>query len=315
MLPLCPGRNLPAYQCGDFVMALTVLPPGSTARVIVEELKRSGALIIEDVLPQDRLQSLVSELRPFIDRTPAGHDDFLGRMTKRTGALVARSPQCRDLILHDTLLGAAREFLSPYTQKIILHLTQTIEIGPGGPAQPIHRDRYAWGTYLPTSIEPQFNTIWALTDFTKENGATQIVPGSHKWDKDRVPSEDEIAYAEMTAGSVLLYTGTVLHGGGENITSSEARTGVFLHYALNWLRQEENQYLSCPPEIAKDLSPEIRSLIGYSKGGYVLGFYSDPNDKSAVYESVSPENMFKTEIDDDFSLLPNPEELVSKSNK
>ena len=88
-----------------------------------------------------------------------------------------------------------------------------------------------------------------------------------------------------------------------------------MHYALNWLRQEENQYLSCPPEIAKDLSPEIRSLIGYSKGGYVLGFYSDPNDKSAVYESVSPENMFKTEVDDDFSLLPNPEELVSKSNK
>ena len=154
------------------------------------------------------------------------------------------------------------------------------------------------------------STIWAVTDFTKENGATQIVPGSHKWDKDRLPSEDEIAYAEMTAGSVLLYTGTVLHGGGENTTSSEARTGVFLHYALNWLRQEENQYLSCPPEIAKDLSPEIRSLIGYSKGGYVLGFYSDPNDKSAVYESVSPENMFKTEVDDDFSLLPNPEELV-----
>ena len=134
-------------------------------------------------------------------------------------------------------------------------------------------------------------------------------------DKDRIPREDEIAYAEMKAGSVLLYTGTVLHGGGQNETHNESRTGVFLHYALNWLRQEENQYLSCPPDIAKNLSPEIRSLIGYSKGGYVLGFYSDPHDKSASFESVSPENMFKDRVQDDFSSLPDPTELVSKSNK
>ena len=81
------------------------------------------------------------------------------------------------------------------------------------------------------------------------------------------------------------------------------------------MRQEENQYLSCPPDIAKNLSPEIRSLIGYSKGGYVLGFYSDPLDKSASFESVSPENMFKDHVQDDFSSLPDPTELVSKSNK
>ena len=121
------------------------------------------------------------------------------------------------------------------------------------------------GGYLPRKVEPLMSTIWAVTDFTKENGATQIVPGSHLWEKDRMPKDDEIAYAEMKAGSVLLYTGTVLHGGGENISKKDIRTGVFLHYALNWLRQEENQYLSCPPEIAKDISPEIRSLIGYSK--------------------------------------------------
>ena len=106
-----------------------------------------------------------------------------------------------------------------------------------------------------------------------------------------------------------------LHGGGQNKTTDESRTGVFLHYALNWLRQEENQYLSCPPDVAKDLSPEIRSLIGYSKGGYVLGFYSDPHDKTATYESVSPENMFKDRLIDDFSSLPDPTELVSKSTK
>ena len=119
----------------------------------------------------------------------------------------------------------------------------------------------------------------------------------------------------MEAGSVLLYTGTVLHGGGENTSKNDIRTGVFLHYALNWLRQEENQYLSCPPEIAKDISPEIRSLIGYSKGGYVLGFYSDPQDKNAEYESVSPENMFQDKAFDEYSAIPDPKELVRKSTK
>ena len=157
------------------------------------------------------------------------------------------------------------------------------------------------------------STIWAVTEFTRDNGATQVVPGSHKWEKEREPVDAEIAYAEMNPGSVLLYTGTVLHGGGANKTASEIRTGVFLHYALNWLRQEENQYLSCPPEIAKELSPELRSLIGYAKGGYVLGFYSDPYDEEAKFESVSPENMFN-KAKDEFDSLPNPEELIDKTS-
>ena len=282
---------------------------------ILSLLESDAGLIIDNLMASDEIDKLNSELSPYLETDSYGRDDFTGFKTKRIGALIARSDSCRKLALNEKINQVSKEYLDPYGDGYQLHFTSAVCIGPGESKQILHRDRGIWGGYLPRKVEPLMSTIWAVTDFTKENGATQIVPGSHKWDKDRLPSEDEIAYAEMTAGSVLLYTGTVLHGGGENITSSEARTGVFLHYALNWLRQEENQYLSCPPEIAKDLSPEIRSLIGYSKGGYVLGFYSDPNDKSAVYESVSPENMFKAEVDDDFSLLPNPEELVSKSNK
>jgi len=178
----------------------------------------------------------------------------------------------------------------------------------------LHRDRGIWGGYLPRQVEPLFSTIWAITPFTRENGATQVVPGSHRWDKHRQAEPHEIAYAEMSPGSVLCYTGTVLHGGGANQTDNETRVGVFLHYALNWLRQEENQYLSCPPEHAKRLSPELRSLIGYSKGGYVLGFYSDPDDREAKYEAVSPENMF-TQHQGAFDRLVTPDQLVSKSTK
>mgnify|MGYP002039450773 CR=1 FL=1 len=109
--------------------------------------------------------------------------------------------------------------------------------------------------------------MWAITDFTKENGATQVVPGSHKWDKDRIPLDKEIENAEMSAGSVFIYTGSVMHGGGANQTS-ENRLGVFLHYAPNWLRQEENQYLSCPPSIAKELEPGLNALFGMSYDSY-----------------------------------------------
>ena len=116
----------------------------------------------------------------------------------------------------------------------------------------------------------------------------------------------------MSPGSVLCYNGTVLHGGGANATEDETRVGVFLHYTLNWLRQEENQYLSCPPEHAEHLSQELRALIGYAKGGYVLGFYSDPDDDSAQHESVSPENLF-SQHRGDFDVLPTEEQLVSQS--
>ena len=185
-------------------------------------------------------------------------------------------------------------------------------IAPGESAQILHRDRGIWGGYVPRQIEPLFSTIWALTPFTKENGATQVAVGSHRWEKQRQPQPHEIAYAEMSPGSVLCYNGTVLHGGGANTTDNDTRVGVFLHYTLNWLRQEENQYLSCPPEHAQYLPQELRALICYAKGGYVLGFYSDPDDNSAEHESVSPENLFSRHRDE-FDTLPSEEQLVSRS--
>ena len=114
----------------------------------------------------------------------------------------------------------------------------------------------------------------------------------------------------MSAGSVFIYTGSVMHGGGPNKTS-ENRLGVFLHYAPNWLRQEENQYLSCPPSIAKDLVPELRDLMGYSQGGYVLGFFTDPTDTEGKFESVSPKKLFGEDTDP--YKIPSSEELVKRS--
>ena len=280
---------------------------------ILEILDEDAGLIIDNFLSDQNLESIKNDLKPYLNVTRNGQDEFTGFETKRVGALMARSKTCQDLALDPLINQMAESFLGPHCESYQLHFTSAIQIGPGESSQILHRDRGVWGGYIPRKIETQFSTVWAINDFTKENGATQVVPGSHKWHKDREPLPEEIAYAEMRAGSVFIYTGSVLHGGGTNVTG-QPRLGVFLHYAPSWLRQEENQYLSCPPEVAKNFSPELRSLIGYSKGGYVLGFFTDPEDKEGRLESVSPEKIFG-ESKDQYESLATPENLVKESTR
>ena len=291
---------------------ITHLPANASQEALLHCMAEDGAVIIDDVLGSEQLEALDQDLAPFLQQKVFGRDAFTGFYTQRIGALVARSKTCGELALEPRVLDAARTYLAEHCDDVQLHFTSAVAIAPGESAQILHRDRGIWGGYVPRQIEPLFSTIWALTPFTRENGATQVVVGSHRWEKTRQPEPDEIAYAEMSPGSVLCYNGTVLHGGGANVTEDETRVGVFLHYTLNWLRQEENQYLSCPPEHAEHLSQELRALIGYAKGGYVLGFYSDPNDDSAQHESVSPENLF-SQHRGDFDVLPTEEQLVSQS--
>ena len=269
-------------------MKLQTLPATATTTAVLAALKADGAVVVEDLLAGAAIDTICREIAPFTERAPRGRDEFTGFDTQRTGALVARSPQAREVVMDATALGAARAFLAPFTEKILLHLTQTICIHPGQGHQHLHRDRLAWGTHLPLSIEPQFNTMWALSDFTADNGATRVVPGSHAWDWERRAQPEEFCQAEMARGSVLFYTGSVLHSGGEN-RSNAARLGLNITYCLGWLRQEENQYLSCPPAIARELAPELQELLGYTQGNYALGYYSDPNTTYEESDLLPPE--------------------------
>ncbi len=278
---------------------------------IIAILGRDGAVIVDKLMSADVLERVNAQLEPFIRSGNTGRDAFSGFQTRRIGALMARSPACRELALDPLVNAACGAFLRPFCDGYQLHFTQATSIGPGEKGQVLHRDRGVWGAHIPRRIETQFSTIWAATDFTAENGATQVVPGSQHWAADRHAEPHEIAQAEMAAGSVLLYSGTVLHGGGPNRTDTN-RTGVLLHYTLGWLRQEENQYLSCPPDVAKDFSPELRALIGYSMGGYVLGFFSTPTGPGeAGIETGPPEMLFGEQPLSRFSLESvTPEELV-----
>ncbi len=263
------------------------LPADASAEAIAELLKTEGALVLDHVLAPDAIETVRAEIDPYVDATPGGRDTFSGHNTTRTGALVARSPACRALVMHPTILAACDAFLLPACDRYQLHLTQVIRIRPGQPRQVLHRDRLAWGGYL-QGVEPQLNTIWAMTDFTQANGATQVVPGSPGWDEGRRAEPDEVAYAEMERGSVLVYSGSVIHGGGENRTQDD-RIGINLTYCLGWLRQEENQYLSCPPQIARTLDPKLQALLGYSMGSYALGYFSPPLPPGEGPEGVPPQ--------------------------
>jgi ectoine hydroxylase-related dioxygenase (phytanoyl-CoA dioxygenase family) len=159
-----------------------------------------------------------------------------------------------------------------------LHLTQVIAIGPGEPAQTIHRDQWAFDFFpFPQGYEVQCNTIWAMTDFTEANGATRIVPDSHRFEDRREFSYEQTEPAEMSAGSVLFYTGALYHGAGAN-RSDRVRYGLNVTYSVSWLRQEENQYLSVPPEVARTLPDDLLRLMGYARGAYALGYVDDLRD-------------------------------------
>src|SRR5689334_1994417 len=205
-------------------MTLERLPSSTTAADVAAAIARSGHAIVERVVPPAVLEQARAELQPWIDATPFGPDDFAGRRTRRTGGLIARSATCRDLVMHPLVLGAVGGVLGHATS-FQLHLTQVIAIGPGEPGQTIHRDQWAFDFFpFPKDYEVQFNTIWALTDFTEENGATRVIPGSnHFEDRLRFKEADTIP-AEMRRGSVLLYNGSIYHGGGAN-HSDKTRVG------------------------------------------------------------------------------------------
>jgi len=263
------------------------LPADAESSAIVAAVQQDGAVILDDVLSEGFIAALREETDPYMEHTSNGEDHFAGHHTTRTGGLLVRSEKCRELIEHQTILNPCNEFLAPYCERVQLHLTQIIRIRPGETAQTIHRDRWAWGKHL-SHLEPQFNTIWAITDFTSENGATQVVPGSTQWPDDQEIKPEQITQAEMKAGSVLVYSGSVFHGGGAN-TSDQDRIGINITYALGWLRQEENQYLSCPPELAKDMSPTLQGLAGYAMGQYALGYFTPPGAPGEGPEVVPPQ--------------------------
>ena len=258
---------------------MTVQHLSSTASPdeVAAVLAADGCAVIDQLASPELLDRIHAEMADHVAHTGYGTDNFAGPRTRRTGGLIARSPSSQDLVLDELVLGTVDQVLA-HVNNYQLHLTQLIRIEPGGPPQVIHRDQWAFDFFtFPSGYQVQCNTIWAATDFTEANGATRVVPGSHL-------AEDKLRFelgdtepAEMERGSALLYVGSLYHGGGPN-TSRSDRVGVNITYSVGWLRQEENQFLTVPPEIARELPERLQRLLGYSLGAYALGYVDDLRD-------------------------------------
>jgi ectoine hydroxylase-related dioxygenase (phytanoyl-CoA dioxygenase family) len=255
----------------------------ATGTAVSEALLEQGAAIVERLVSEDVCDQLRSELGPWIEKTPAGEDEFSGRTTRRTGALLARSVASRELIANPLVLDTVDKVLWPHKTTFQLHLTQAITIGPGSPAQQLHRDQWCFDFFdFPDDLQVEVGTMWALDPFTEANGATRVALGSHRETVDlKNASSFATVPAEMPAGSIVLYTGRTVHGGGAN-TTDETRVGINVDYALGWLRQEENQYLSVPLDVARELPEDIQRLMGYRQGAYALGYIDDSRDPIEV---------------------------------
>jgi hypothetical protein len=259
---------------------------GSTITDVVRILEEDGAVIVEELLEPGVLARCNDELEPFLTAAAPDHGGafvnpaiahFFGTRTRHVTGVAGKSPAfAGEVMVHPTLLGLCDAVLGENCASYILNLAHVLDRGPGSEQQLWHRDELVW-VHLPSPHrEVQVATMLALVNFTADNGATRLVPGSHRWPHDREPTPDEVAVAEMPAGSAVVYLGSTLHAGGANVTNDSWRRGMHCSYVVGWLRTEENQYLASPLESVRDLPRRSLELLGYgahdaiaSGGGYL----------------------------------------------
>lgn len=224
-------------------------------------LRTDGFCIMPGLLTADEIAALDADLAGDFAATPFCEGKFYGERTRRFGRLLARSKLAAALVTHPQVLRVVRQMLGPWADTIQLNLTQAIAIHPGERAQMPHRDEDMWGGPK-GDVEYLVNVMWALTPFTRENGATRIWRKSHLAAPDQVFEETEALVPEFEPGSALLFLGSTLHAAGANV-SGAVRRGLIAGYSLGWLKTYENQFLAYPPDVARDFDRELAGLVGY----------------------------------------------------
>ncbi len=236
---------------------------------LTDALDEVGAAIIHNLVDDDGVQHLNGQINHLVDAfqfTTRGseiYDEFAGHKTVRLEKMVRNGPDSAALIEHPDVLRACDHILAPKCSNFILSTAELIEIGPDETVQMPHRDQDVWTEVATVGEAILASCIIALTPFTKENGGTQVTPGSHKWAADRKPKPDEILYCEMPAGSGLMFRGDTLHGGGANQTEQRRRC-LATSYIVGWLRPFENAQLGTPLEIVRTLPRAMQDLLGYT---------------------------------------------------
>ncbi len=244
---------------------------------IISALLKDGEVIVTQQTTSDIIETIRSELRtPFDEQGNKFTNNFNGYSTLRLSGILTLSRTSADLIVHPLVMDVADAVLKRHCTNYRIGSCTAIEIHPGEKTQVLHRDDDFYPIRIP-NVEFQISALWALDDFTLENGATRIVQGSHDMREISTIQESDVEQAVMPKGSVLFYLGSTVHGGGANITD-RPRSGLITTYSLGWLRQEENQYLTIPRKVADSYPDHIRRLMGYQAHGEYLGVYPDDPD-------------------------------------
>jgi ectoine hydroxylase-related dioxygenase (phytanoyl-CoA dioxygenase family) len=261
---------------------LTHVPATTPVDEIARIVLRDGAVIVDDVVDSSVLDQVSAEMQPYVDNSPHGNSTISGRKTKRTGGLCGRSAGARDLIMHPLVRGVMANVITHSTGFQLIN-TEIISIDPSEGHQPLHRDQDIWPFPFPPGYETMCSMMWPLNqDYTVKNGATRVIPGSHKTGFRSSFDDAEIVQAEMTRGSVLFWTGSVYHSGAAN-KSDLPRQGVMCSYGAGWLRQEENQYLAVAPEVAKELDDDVLRMMGYERPNQSIGNGIDRSHPLGVF--------------------------------
>lgn len=256
---------------------------------VVETLEREGHIIIKDFVDDAVLTGLLEDLRPALEGANHCETGYDGHRTRRVNSLFTRTRHMTSVVTQPLYLGAARQIMQKpvhmwvgksrieITPTIQISATQAIQIDPGQGKQPLHRDDWLHLRRHPGPTS-RVQLMLALTDFTAENGATLVIPGSHHWDDETPPRYADSLPAVMPAGSALIWLGGVYHSGGAN-TTNEPRLSLTVSFDLGNLRQEENQFLAVPRETVLTLPEEVRRLLGYDTCPPGLGWYEmqDPH--------------------------------------
>lgn len=250
---------------------------------VVAALRRDGAAVVRDQVSGAVADAVLAELRPYFDAEGRlTESDFNGYKTLRTSGTLARSRTSAELIGHARVREVADAVLLPHCINYQLGSNTAIEILPGEGEQLLHTDDAIYPLRGP-GLQLQISAMWPLVDFTLENGATRLIPRSHRISEPGFEKIGTPIQAPMSKGSVLFYLGTTLHGGGAN-RSAAPRAGLVNTYSLGWLRAEENHFMMVPREVADSYPEPIRRLLGYQSHGRLLGAYQGDPDGYWVVE-------------------------------
>ena len=256
--------------------------------VVAATLLQEGGVIVRNLAADNLIDKINQELREPLDSK--GHEfenDFNGYKTRRLGAVLGLSRSSAELLTNSLALEVADAVLKRHCDNYQVGSMTAIEIHPGETPQILHRDGDFYPIAIP-GVEFQLQAMWALSDFTEENGATRIVTdrdvlkGVKNADTEAFENIDEstVSQAVMPKGSVFFWLQSTIHGGGAN-TASTPRSGLFISYCLGWLRQEDNQYLLMPREVAESFPENVSRLLGYQAHGKYLGIY--PGDPDGLW--------------------------------